>query len=312
VVSRILAPASAWDLEKSDFRSSSLWSCGLDSHDLRDAARLLADRIFDKFLRVARTAVPPGLPLIISGGCGLNCDWNSAWAESDHFASVFVPPCPNDSGSAIGTAVDVQSALGLGTRISWSVYSGPSFVVDIAPGSGWTQRSADASEVAGRLARGMIIPFVEGRSEIGPRALGHRSLRASALDPDMTQRLNVLKGRESYRPIAPCCRDADFDTYFHGRRDPYMLFFDRVVTGLTPATTHVDGSARVQVVSPDNIALDSLLAAFGDLTGVGVLCNTSLNYPGRGFINRMSELLSFCDTRGLDAFVVDGTLWNRS
>jgi len=312
VVTRILAPSSAWDLEKEDFRASSLYNCGFGSDELRDAARLLADLIFSTFLATAHEAVPPGLPLIISGGCGLNCDWNSAWANSDHFSSLFVPPCPNDSGSAIGTAVDIQSALGLGTAIRWSVYSGPSFVVDGLPGADWTHRSADPAELAGRLAVGAIIPFVQGRAEIGPRALGHRSLLASALDPAMTERLNLLKGRESYRPIAPCCRDAEFDTYFEGRRDPYMLFFNRAISDLTPATTHVDGSARVQVVGPDNVALYALLTTFGALMGVGVLCNTSLNYPGRGFINRMSELVGFCDSRSLDAFVVEGVLWCRS
>jgi hydroxymethyl cephem carbamoyltransferase len=311
VVDQILQLECAFDLEKPDFRGSPLWSCGFESESLRNAARLLADLIFDRFLEAAFEHLPPGLPLIIGGGCGLNCDWNTRWVDCGHFSSVFVPPCPNDSGSAIGSAVDVQNELGGGVSLSWSVYSGPRFVVDSEPPVPWCSRPAEPHEVAALLACGQVLPFVHGRCEIGPRALGHRSILATALDPQMTARLNTLKGRESYRPIAPCCREDDFDRYFAGPRNPHMLFFDTVITDRTPATTHVDGSARVQVVGEENQPLAALLAAFGGLTGTGVLCNTSLNFPGVGFINRMSELVAFCEGRGLDAFVAEGFLWSR-
>ncbi|MEV0561451.1 carbamoyltransferase C-terminal domain-containing protein [Dactylosporangium sp. NPDC050588] len=311
VVGAILEPESAFTLKKADFRSSSLWNCGFEDEDFRHAARLLTDRIFDRFLEAATERLPAGLPLLIGGGCGLNCEWNSRWMSCGHFVDVFVPPCTNDSGSAIGTAVDIQNALGGGHRLQWSVDSGAHFVHDAVPAQPWRDRRADPREIAALIAGGAVIPFVQGRAEIGPRALGQRSMLASPLQATMTQRLNALKGREGYRPIAPCCREADFDTFFDGPPDRYMLYFCRVIDDRIPAVTHVDRSARPQVVPPANARLDDLLAAFGRITGVPVLCNTSLNFPGRGFINRMSELLAFAETRELDRFVVDDRLWSR-
>lgn len=310
VVDRLISVDSAYSLEKVDFQDTPLFSCGFESEDLHDAARLLTDRIFERFSDAAEARLPAGLPLLIGGGCGLNCEWNSRWHDCGHFADLFVPPCPNDSGSAIGSAVDAQQALGGGTAIRWSVAAGADFACDVVPVN-WTRRPLSPDEVARLLASGLIVPFVQGRCEIGPRALGHRSLLASPLDASMAARLNKLKHRESYRPIAPCCRAEDFGRYFQGRPDPFMLYFSRVLDERIPAVTHVDGSARVQVVDRGPANLDNLLKAFGDLTGVGVLCNTSLNYPGRGFINRMSDLVSFCESRSLNVFVVDDVLWCR-
>jgi hydroxymethyl cephem carbamoyltransferase len=311
VIDRLLCADSAYSLEKADFEDSPLFNCGLESEALHDAARLLTDRLFDCFRDAAQAALPTGIPLLIGGGCGLNCEWNSRWHDLEHFASVFVPPCPNDSGSAIGSAVDAQHALGGGTPIQWSVAAGAAFSEDVVP-VGWSCRRLSHDRLARLLASGQVVPFVQSRCEIGPRALGHRSVLASPLNPSMTRTLNKLKHREAYRPIAPCCRAEDFGLYFEGRPDPFMLYFSRVIDPRIPAVTHVDGSARVQVVDDEAPAnLYALLKSFGDLTGVAVLCNTSLNYPGRGFINRMSDLVSFCESRSLKTFVVDDAIWHR-
>ena len=311
VVSRLLCADSAYSLEKADFEDSPLLNCGLDSEALHDAARLLTDRLFERFQDAALAGLPTSIPLLIGGGCGLNCEWNSRWHDLGHFASVFVPPCPNDSGSAIGSAIDAQQALGGGTAIQWSVAAGADFSEDVVP-AGWSPQPLSSDSLAQLLAAGEIIPFVQGRCEVGPRALGHRSLLASPLDPSMTRMLNKLKHREAYRPIAPCCRAEDYGLYFEGRPDPFMLYFSRVIDPRIPAVTHVDGSARVQVVDHDAPAnLDALLKSFGDISGVAVLCNTSLNFPGRGFINRISDLVSFCEVNALRTFVVDDAVWHR-
>lgn len=312
LVDTLLRADSAYSLEKAGFADSPLFNCGFENENLYDAARLLTDRLFDCFRAAAETVLPAGIPLLIGGGCGLNCEWNSRWHDLGHFASVFTPPCPNDSGSAIGSAVDAQHALGGGTAIQWSVAAGAAFAEDVVP-AGWSRQQLSYDRLARLIASGQVIPFVQGRCEIGPRALGYRSLLASPLDPSMTQTLNRLKHRAAYRPIAPCCRAEDYGLYFEGRPDPFMLYFSRVIEPRIPAVTHVDGSARVQVVADEAPAnLYALLKAFGDLTGVAVLCNTSLNYPGRGFINRMSDLVSFCESRSLSTFVVDDAIWQRT
>jgi len=107
-------------------------------------------------------------------------------------------------------------------------------------------------------------------------------------------RLNGIKQREDYRPIAaPCCREEDLaEAFVEDFPDPYMLYFRRVRSPRLRAVTHVDGSARVQSVTPvSNPQLHRLLDAFAGETGLGVLCNTSLNLRRRGFINRMSDLI---------------------
>src|SRR2546430_3467713 len=95
-----------------------------------DLAAKPSQAIFERFLAVADRELPAGYPLLIAGGCGLNCDWNSQWRGSGLFPAVFVPPCANDSGSAIGTAVDAQQHFTGDAKITWSVYSGPEFVHD--------------------------------------------------------------------------------------------------------------------------------------------------------------------------------------
>jgi hydroxymethyl cephem carbamoyltransferase len=125
-------------------------------------------------------------------------------------------------------------------------------------------------------------------------------------------KLNAIKQREKYRPIAPCCREEDLTKAFiEDFPDPYMLYFRRVRSPLLHAVTHVDGSARVQsVTAVCNPRLYSLLNAFALETGLGLLCNTSLNQSRRGFINRMSDLIRYCDDRQIGHMVI-GDKWYR-
>ncbi|MFE2729147.1 carbamoyltransferase C-terminal domain-containing protein [Kitasatospora sp. NPDC059327] len=168
-------------------------------------------------------------------------------------------------------------------------------------------RPLDHGEVARHLRDGKIIGWARGRWEIGPRALGNRSILAAPFTEETTARLNRIKQRESYRPIAPICLEQEAGRWFGGGLpDPYMLYFSRVESADLCAVTHVDGTARTQTVDPTaNPAMGALLTAFGELTGFSVLCNTSLNYSGRGFINRSSDLIAYGELHGLDGYVVN-------
>jgi hydroxymethyl cephem carbamoyltransferase len=313
-VDRILALDTVYPAPKHAFRDSPLYNVGVEAEATKAAAALLTDRIFTMFATVARQQLPAGTPLRISGGCGLNCDWNAAWTEFGHFSSVFVPPCTNDSGSAIGTAADALAALTGDPHIDWDVYSGLEFVNDGEPdASHWQRSPADDRLLARALGEGRIVAWVQGRWEIGPRALGNRSILAEPFGEETRQRLNAIKQREQYRPIAPACRVEDLAAAFHEDfDDPYMLYFRRVreEQGLR-AVTHVDGSARVQTVSrSSNRKLYDLLSQFARVRGLGILCNTSLNFSGHGFINRMTDLVRFCESRGISDMVV-GDTWYR-
>ena len=128
---------------------------------------------------------------------------------------------------------------------------------------------------------------------------------------EIHNRLNRIKQRESFRPIAPICLESEIGSYFDCcEPSPHMLYFQRVRSDVLPAITHVDGTARLQSVnSEQNPKVYALLTAFKTETGHGVLCNTSLNFKGAGFINRLSDLVRYAQKHGLDAFVVGDTLY---
>jgi hydroxymethyl cephem carbamoyltransferase len=314
-VDRLLSAPTFYPFDKRAYADSSLHDCGIPDPGLCAAARYLSDRIFEAFMAAAKARIPPGLPLLVTGGCGLNCEWNRRWLEDTHFSDVFVPPCANDTGSSIGTAADAMVHLGSPCRLEWSVYCGAEFERDAEPAAHtWAQRRADPDRLADRLASGAVIPWVQGRCEVGPRALGHRSLLASPLEAGMHADLNRIKRREGYRPIAPCCRSEELHEWFDPPiDDPFMLFFSHVKTPDLPAITHADGSARVQAVRRSEVpALHEVLTAVKTRTGYGVLCNTSLNFTGLGFINRMSDLVRYCDAAALDNMVVGGDWFVRA
>ncbi len=314
-VQRIVDLEPVEPVPKFAFKDSPVYNAGVQSQACKDAAAVLNDRIFEVFRDAAVRDLPEGIPLLISGGCGLNCDWNMRWRELGHFSSVFVPPCTDDSGSALGTAIDALTAFTGRPHIDWNVYAGLEFVWDEQPDPAvWHKTELRHDALADALAQGATVAWVQDRWEIGPRALGNRSLLAEPFDARTRDALNKIKVREPYRPIAPVCRIEDADRLYTGGgfEDPYMLYFRRVRTGELGAVTHVDGSARVQTVSKGtNPGLHELLDAFAESRGAGVLCNTSLNFRGRGFINRMSHLIAYCELRGISDMVVDGT-WFHS
>ena len=110
-----------------DLEHARYYNVGVDDPEFRNFAGIFSDRIFDVFYQFAKSNMKKRMPLIIAGGCGLNCDWNTKWKESGLFSEVFVPPVANDSGSAIGTAIDAQFHFTGNPKIDWNVYSGLGF-----------------------------------------------------------------------------------------------------------------------------------------------------------------------------------------
>jgi predicted NodU family carbamoyl transferase len=162
--------------------------------------------------------------------------------------------------------------------------------------------------VARLLESGLILGWAHGKFEIGPRALGNRSILAEPFRNETRIRLNEIKQREQFRPIAPICTKEDAGRWFGCDTDsPYMLYTYRATTDALAAVTHVNGTARLQTVTPaSNPPMYDLLTAFRELTGFGVLCNTSLNFKGKGFINNLTDLDAYARQHELDGFVVEG------
>jgi len=292
-----------------DLQHSRYCNVGVEDPEFRNFAGIFSDKIFDIFYQFAKTNMKKGLPLVIAGGCGLNCDWNTKWRESRLFPEVFVPPVANDSGSAIGTAIDAQFYYTGNPKIDWSVYSGLSF--DTTGSIDVTQYDlfeTDYEMVADMLANDLILGWVSGKYEAGPRALGNRSILAAPFRESTRTRLNEIKQREQFRPIAPVCLEEDAAKWFGcDHISPHMLYTYRAKTDALAAVTHVNKTARIQTVSPaSNRSLYNLLIAFKARTGYGVLCNTSLNFNGRGFINKIDDLSLYVAKHNLDGFVVEG------
>lgn len=298
---------------KAAMKNSPYFNIGLESQEFKNLARRFSEALFDKFYKYAKLHIKEKLPLLISGGCGLNCDWNSQWKDCGLFSDVFVPPCTNDSGVALGAAIDAQLFYTGNGKIEWDVYCGQNFLDDTqsADLTGFVEKELNMQELTSYLANGEVFAWVQGRAEMGPRALGNRSLLASPFKKEIRDRLNSIKFREGFRPIAPICMEEELDKHFENQGpSPYMLYFHRVKFRELAAVTHVDGSARVQTVSPlQNPEVYSLLKEFKKLTGYGVLCNTSLNFPGYGFINRLSDLAEYVRSRAINGFVVGNKLY---
>ncbi|WP_165963980.1 carbamoyltransferase N-terminal domain-containing protein [Actinomadura sp. KC216] len=227
--------------------------------------------------------------LCYAGGCALNIKWNSAIRRSCNLAELWIPPFPNDAGSAIGTVCcDLVAQHGY-ESVDWDVYSGPSIRDTPWDSAGWSTRDCTLKDLA-RLLHESQEPVIvlHGRAELGPRALGNRSIMAAPTAPEMKVTLNRIKRRESYRPVAPICAEEDAPRFFDpGTPDPYMLYDHRVrpdAAERLPAVCHLDGTARLQTVNErENPEIHALLRHYAELSGLPVLCNTSANDLGSGF-----------------------------
>lgn len=226
--------------------------------------------------------------LCLSGGCALNIKWNSAIRAQGVFEQVYVPPFPNDSGSAIGAACASMFARREHRGLRWSAYSGPA-LVESEPSPGWIRRPCPVPALAGLLHETQEPVIVLDRNaELGPRALGARSILAAPTRAEMKSVLNRVKERESYRPVSPIClADRAPQIFDPGSPDPFMLFEHHVRPSWRariPAVIHVDGTARLQTVrETENPTMTRLLVEYEALSEIPVLCNTSANGHGTGF-----------------------------
>lgn len=267
--------------------------------------RLVADAV---------AAIPEGSNLIFTGGSALNIKWNTALRSSGHFKHVFVPPFPNDAGSAIGTACAHMWEHEGKTILDWGVYSGPELIMN-DPLPGWWVCHMSLDGVAHFLKDNPSTPivFLHGRAELGPRALGHRSILCSASMPENKVHLNNIKKREQFRPVAPICMEEHAPTVFDpGTPDPYMLFDHQVRDPwqkIVPAIVHIDNSARLQTINKDECpVVHEVLRCYWQLTGIPLLCNTSANLNGFGFFPDLQSAMSW---EGADHIWVDGQFFER-
>jgi carbamoyltransferase len=261
--------------------------------------------------------------LTLAGGVALNCVANTHVFEHGPFDDVWVQPAAGDAGTALGAALKVAHDLGDRVQPMRSA----------ALGRGWDddelRRRLDAAKVpyeepddvaeavAEVLAGDGVVAWFQGRSEFGPRALGHRSLLAHPGRAENLERLNDVKGREQFRPVAPMVLLERAKDVFEGGPvpSPFMLFTHRVRSGWAeriPAVVHVDGTARIQTVDrADQPLMHRCLSAFERRTGLPVVVNTSLNTAGRPMVDDPRDALECFGSAPVDALAIGPFLVRR-
>ncbi|VAW11246.1 Nodulation protein U [hydrothermal vent metagenome] len=241
--------------------------------------------------------------LCISGGCALNIKWNSTIRNTGLFMEIWVPPFPNDSGNALGTACAAMAFHTGNVNLDWNVYKGPDFHNKNLEDINCSRKPCSLKELAKIIdVTQEPILFLNDCAELGPRALGNRSILASPRQTEMKDRLNTIKAREPFRPIAPICLENYAPNIFSpGNPDPYMLFEHQVFDSWLdkiPAVVHLDQSARLQTVNKtQHPLLFELLTKHYQLTGIPVLCNTSANLKGRGFFPDIKSAIEWGGVR---------------
>jgi carbamoyltransferase len=300
----------------------------LEEHHL-DLAASLQDVLEETVLRLARRLRQASgeRQLAMAGGVALNCVMNARLRDAGIFDEVWVQPAAGDAGTALGAALwaDARERGAPDGRLGpreWAMqhaYLGPGYSDEVIEEQlRWAKlpyRRADdlAQDTAALLADNRIVGWFQGRMEFGPRALGARSILASPIDPHMQERLNALKDREDFRPVAPAIPQEELPRWFapadaNQGRSPFMLFVYDVLPGQAqriPSACHTDHSARVQTVDHDtNPRMHALLNAFGQRTGVPVLVNTSFNMRGEPMVCSPRDAIEAFYGTPLDALVI--------
>jgi len=262
----------------------------------RDLAYALQTTIEETVVHVVRglSAAHSSRNLCLTGGVALNCVANTRILSDTDYQRVWVPPCASDTGAPLGSALwHYHQTLAHARR---TVLTHPFY--GIAYGDGEIRSALDraglsyqrlgdhelVAVVARSIAEGRIVGWFQGRFEMGPRALGNRSILADARDPQMKDRLNArIKQREPFRPFAPVVLAEHAAEFFEiDQTDPFMTMAPRVRTDkahLIPAAVHVDGTARIQTVDRSaNPRYYRLIEEFARRTGIPIILNTSFNH----------------------------------
>jgi carbamoyltransferase len=270
--------------------------------------------------------------LAMAGGVALNCVMNAKIRDHGPFSNVWIQPAAGDSGTSLGAALWIDAEQRTDKTRRWTmdhVFLGPAYddakIEQFLQQAKLPYRRVDniAEATAELLTQNKVIGWYQGRMEYGPRSLGARSILASPIDPSMQARLNQIKDREDFRPVAPVVLEEEASNWFYSASadkpvssvSPFMIFVYDVKPDKAekiPAVRHVDGTARVQTINrAQNPAYYDLLQAFAARTGVPVLVNTSFNTRGEPIVCSPRDAVeSFCTTP-LDALAIGSFLLEK-
>lgn len=305
--------------EEPDLPADHEWAADLAGHVQAATEELMLDLV--------RSALETGSSraLCMAGGVALNATTNGRIEREVGAASFFVQPASSDCGLALGAAGAVRHVTsgrvpdGQPPEDSWGrKYSRAEVLaaIDSFGSEGWRVSNPPLGYVADRLSTGAVAGWFDGGSELGPRALGHRSILADPRPADMRDRLNLqIKNREWFRPFAPAVLEEHVPDWFDpGGTSLYMLSTTTIRQdrrAAVPAVTHVDGTARAQVLPPSSGAFRSVVEHFLAVTGVPIVLNTSFNLAGEPIVETPHDALDAFRRMPLDLLYIDGMVVER-
>lgn len=323
-----------------DFRKSTLFGVK-ELHDVLGAPRIVGGKITERHADIATSAqkiledtvlhVLKWLSkktktknLCMAGGVALNCVMNERIRNESDFENVFIQPVANDAGTALGATLWVNHVILNKPReyIIEHVYLGPEFSdaeieAHLNTNNIPYYKSLNvARDSANLIANGKVIGWFQGRMEFGPRALGSRSILADPRDPLMKDRINRIKGREEFRPVAPAILEEKTANFFESSDpSPFMLFARKVKLSKVnsiPSVVHVDGTARLQTINrKQNHLFYNLIKEFYFITGIPVVINTSLNYKGKPIVCTIEQSIECFYNSGLDYMILGNFILNK-
>lgn len=257
--------------------------------------------------------------LCIAGGVGLNSVANKKILDSSPFDEIFIQPASGDSGLPLGCALWLKHQI-LKMPITWRMrnaylgrdYDEGDIINAIKQENVKFEKINNPEKIASELlSQNKIIGWYQGRSELGPRALGNRSILCSPIPKDMKDKINAqVKHREGFRPFAPIVLEESKEEYFDlNQESPFMLLIAKVKKKNIPAVTHIDGTGRVQTIKIDqNEKLYSLIKNFESITGVPVILNTSFNDNGEPIVETPLDAIKSFKRTNLDALFIHNYL----
>jgi carbamoyltransferase len=234
--------------------------------------------------------------IVMVGGCALNVLLNSELIDSGLFKRIHVGPASGDGGQSLGAILYHERDV----RCEWPYL-----------GRGFGDLDSLPDKLVPDLLGGKLVAWYQGRSEIGPRALGHRSLLGLPNSVEQRDRMNRLKRREPYRPVAPMVTEEALEQFFETTQpSPYMSFAPKakeITYQIAPAIIHADGTCRVQTLTPaQNPILHQALVHIGKETGAPILMNTSFNFAGEAMVDTPDDAIRSFKVSGMDVLYING------
>lgn len=281
-----------------------------DFNDSADLASTLQALYSDNIIATLKSYRHYSDNLVLTGGCALNVVTNHLVGKSLNYRNVYVPPCPSDGGQSLGALLYYCGMQGLKLNTQGLPYLGQGKDKD-------HMSESELKKVVSLMVQQKTVAWHMGKTEIGPRALGHRSLLAMPTEKAMKIRISeTIKKREAFRPIAPVVLEEQASEWFDLKfPSPHMSFAVKAkekTKELAPAIVHIDGTSRVQTLSrASNPVLHELISRIYDLTGIPMLINTSLNVAGLPICNIEQHSKDFYVSNSVDVLNLNGVIYAK-